>query len=151
MSEVCAPRYLAGLVSTHGQLRSRHLCQTPLNGWMLNRCVPGCQAGIAPYMHAYMFNEKCTLLPFTGFVQQAHAAWHSMPLHISVLHKSAGLKPHGDDCGLTECRELRSLGCLSPACLMQFGHRDISTNYFMAVCAREMVAAGSARLHSAWF
>ena len=32
MSEVFAPRYLAGLVSTHGQLRSRHLCQTPLNG-----------------------------------------------------------------------------------------------------------------------
>ena len=32
MSEVFAPRYLAGLVSTHGYLRSRHLCQTPLNG-----------------------------------------------------------------------------------------------------------------------
>ena len=32
MSEVFAPRYLAGLVSTHGWLRSRHLCQTPLNG-----------------------------------------------------------------------------------------------------------------------
>ena len=32
MSEVCTPRYLAGFVSTHGELRSRHLCQTPLNG-----------------------------------------------------------------------------------------------------------------------
>ena len=31
MSEVCAPRYLAGLVSTHGQLRSPHLCRTPLH------------------------------------------------------------------------------------------------------------------------
>ena len=32
MSEVFAPRYLAGLVSTHGELRSRHLCQTPFKG-----------------------------------------------------------------------------------------------------------------------
>ena len=32
MCEVFAPIYLAGLVSTHGQLRSRHLCQTPLKG-----------------------------------------------------------------------------------------------------------------------
>ena len=32
MSEVCAPRYLAGLMSTHGELRSRHLCQMPLKG-----------------------------------------------------------------------------------------------------------------------
>ena len=32
MSEVFAPRYLAGLMSTYGYLRSRHLCQTPLNG-----------------------------------------------------------------------------------------------------------------------
>ena len=32
MSKVLAPRYLAGLVSTHGYLRSRHLCQTLLNG-----------------------------------------------------------------------------------------------------------------------
>ena len=34
MSEVFkfAPRYLAGLVSTHRWMRSRHLCQTPLNG-----------------------------------------------------------------------------------------------------------------------
>ena len=27
MSEVCAPRYLAGPVSTQGWLRSRHSCQ----------------------------------------------------------------------------------------------------------------------------
>ena len=32
MSEVFAPRYLAGLVSTHGHLRSQHLCQTPFYG-----------------------------------------------------------------------------------------------------------------------
>ena len=32
MSEVSAPRYFAGLVSIHAQLRSRHLCQTPLYG-----------------------------------------------------------------------------------------------------------------------
>ena len=32
MSEVFAPRYLAGLVSTHGKLRSWHSSQTPLNG-----------------------------------------------------------------------------------------------------------------------
>ena len=32
MSEVRTPRYLAGLVPTHGCLRSRRLCQMPLNG-----------------------------------------------------------------------------------------------------------------------
>ena len=31
MSEVCAPRYLAGLSCTHEYLRSERLCQTPLN------------------------------------------------------------------------------------------------------------------------
>ena len=32
MSEVCALRYSAGLVSTYGNLRRQHLCQTPSCG-----------------------------------------------------------------------------------------------------------------------
>ena len=32
MSEVYALTYLAGLVSTYGYLRRRHLCQTPSRG-----------------------------------------------------------------------------------------------------------------------
>ena len=31
-SEGSAPKYLAGLMSTHGYLRSLHSCQTPLDG-----------------------------------------------------------------------------------------------------------------------
>ena len=54
MSEVCAPRYLAGLVST---TRSRHLCQKPLKGVRLTPCVPGCQAGIALYIHTYILMQ----------------------------------------------------------------------------------------------
>ena len=66
MSEVCAPRYLAGLMSTHRHLRSRHLCQRPLQGveaYHLRTCrygswlagtPAGCQAGIAPYIHIYI-------------------------------------------------------------------------------------------------
>ena len=30
MGEVFAPKYLAGLMSAHGYLRSRHFCQTPV-------------------------------------------------------------------------------------------------------------------------
>ena len=50
MSDVCAPRYLAGLVSTQEKLRSPHLCQVPLNGGEAYPVVPGCQAGTALYM-----------------------------------------------------------------------------------------------------
>ena len=49
MSEVCAASYLAGLVSTHGWLRRRHLCQKPSNG-------------VEAYpVHTWLSNWKCAV------------------------------------------------------------------------------------------
>ena len=50
MSEVRAPRYLAGLVSNHGLLRSR-LPNAFETGVRPTPCVPGCQTGIVLYIH----------------------------------------------------------------------------------------------------
>ena len=60
MRGVCAPRSLAGLMSTHGYLRSRHLCRMPLNGSeRLTPCLPGCQIEIALYIHTYTLTSCC--------------------------------------------------------------------------------------------
>ena len=55
MSEVFAPRYLAGLVSTHRWLRNRHLCQTPLNRGGIYPCVlaPRTENAISEYSYKY--------------------------------------------------------------------------------------------------
>ena len=54
-------RYLAGLVSTHGKLRSRQLCQTPLN------------RGEAYHVRTWLSSWSCAIHEACTMMQQ-HAA-----------------------------------------------------------------------------
>ena len=54
ISEVYAPRYLAGLVLTEGQSRSQHLCQTPLSmgeAYPVPLWLSSCNCAIHTYIH----------------------------------------------------------------------------------------------------